>query len=58
MGLAPQVVAEIFEIVRDLNRKERVIVPAPQALALRPFPARPGARRADPVAAPRHVPHE
>ncbi|MBN9427574.1 MAG: ABC transporter ATP-binding protein [Burkholderiales bacterium] len=24
MGLAPQIVAEIFEIVRDLNRKERV----------------------------------
>ena len=24
MGLAPQIVAEIFEIVRDLNTKERV----------------------------------
>ena len=24
MGLAPQIVAEIFEIVQDLNRKERV----------------------------------
>ena len=24
MGLAPQIVEEIFEIVRDLNRKERV----------------------------------
>ncbi len=26
MGLAPQVVAEIFEIVRDLNRKEGVSI--------------------------------
>ena len=24
MGLAPQIVEEIFEIVRDLNRKEKV----------------------------------
>ena len=31
MGLAPQIVEEIFEIVKDLNAKERVTLPARRA---------------------------
>ena len=31
MGLAPQIVAEIFEIVKDLNSKERRLLPARRA---------------------------